>query len=280
MKVVVTGASGGLGSQFIKAAKRDFPNWNVTGFTRDECDLEKPDDAIKAIQSKKPDIILHAAAMTAVDLCENERDLARSVNVDGTMAVTVAARQCGARILFISSDYVFDGKKQEPYREDDPVNPVSVYGATKAEGEKIVGGLEGSLIVRTSWLYGPTGKNFVKTMLELGKKGKELKVVDDQVGSPTSHMYLATAITRVIDKRASGVMNIANSGYCSWFEFAKAIFEEKGMDVDIAPVTTDQFPRPARRPANSRFDCSRYNEIAGETMPHWRNALKEMLKDV
>ena len=279
MKILVTGAAGGLGSQFMELAARDYRSWDCTGLTRDSADLASPHDVIDFINRCKPDVILHAAAMTGVDLCESEPELAHKINVEGTRAVAEAAAHGGSRVVYISSDYVFDGTKSEPYREADPTNPLGVYGKTKFGGEKIVRELENHLIVRTSWLYGKTGTNFIRTMLRLAKDHSEVKVVTDQVGAPTCYHDLSMALARLIELRATGIINVANSDYCSWFEFAKAIFEEKNIAIDVLPVTSKEFKRAAPRPANSRLDCSRFARITGGPLPHWRDALREFLKN-
>ena len=279
MKLLVTGASGGLGSQFLEVAKNKYPAWECVSVTRGDADLISPADIKGIISDMKPDYILHAAAMTAVDICETEPDLAHSVNVEGTRSVVEAASGVSARVLFISTDYVYDGKKDEPYREEDNTNPISVYGKTKLEAEHIVGRMLDSTIIRTSWLYGKTGKNFVKTMRELVKKKNRIEVVTDQTGGPTYYLDLCEAIAMLIDKGATGLFHVANSGYCTWFEFAKAIFEEKNIDVELVPVTTSAFKRAAPRPTNSRLDCSRYEKATGQKMRHWRDALRDYLKN-
>ena len=279
VKILVTGAAGGLGSQFLETAARKYKSWDFSGLTREGADLASPPDVIDFIKRSKPAVILHAAAMTGVDLCESQPELAHKINVEGTRAVAQAAKHSGSRLVYISSDYVFDGTKSEPYREADATNPLGVYGKTKFGGEKIVRELENSLIVRSSWLYGKIGTNFIKTMLSLAKERSEVKVVTDQVGAPTCYSDLATALAKLIELRATGIFHVANSGYCSWFEFAKAIFEEKNIAMDVLPVTSKEFNRPAPRPANSRLDCSRFVEITGGPLPHWRDTLSRFLTE-
>ncbi len=280
MKIAVMGASGGLGSRFLKAAERLYPMWKCIGLTRKDADLTQPGKVTVKLLDIKPDVILHAAAMTAVDLCETEKELARAVNVEGTRAVYDAAVKCGAKLVFISTDYVFDGTKEGAYTEDDNTNPINVYGATKLEGERIALRAEGSLIVRTSWLYGPVGKNFISTIYAHGRKGKELKVVSDQIGAPTYHADLAMAVARAIEVEASGVINITNSDWCSWYDLAEAVFEEKKIDVKLTAVTSEKFKSAARRPANSRLDCGRYEKVAGKKMRHWREAVNEYVAKI
>ncbi|MFQ5431922.1 MAG: dTDP-4-dehydrorhamnose reductase [Nitrospinota bacterium] len=278
MKLLITGAGGGLGSQFLELAGLDYPDWECVGVTRELADLLSPADIKGVISDVKPDCILHAAAMAAVDLCETEPELAHDVNVEGTRALVEAAENVNARVVFISTDYVYDGTKNTPYHEEDHTQPLGVYGKTKLEAEHIVDQMLDSTIIRTSWLYGKTGKNFVKTMRELVKKKNRIEVVTDQVGAPTYYLDLCEAIALLIDKGSTGLFHVVNSGYCTWFEFAKAIFEEKNIDVELAPVTSPALDRPAPRPANSRLDCSRYEEETGKKMRHWRDALRDFLK--
>jgi len=279
MKLLVTGAGGGLGSQFLELAQRKYPDWECVGVTRELADLLSPADIKTVISDVRPDCILHAAAMTAVDLCETEPELAHDINVEGTRTIVEAASVLGARVVFISTDYVYDGKKNGPYHEEDHTVPLSVYGKTKLEAEHIVDGMLDSMIIRTSWLYGKKGKNFVYTMRELVKKRNRIDVVTDQTGAPTYYLDLCEAIALLIDKEAAGLFHIVNSGCCTWFEFAKAIFEEKNIDVELVPVTSPDLNRPAPRPANSRLDCSRYEEATGKKMRHWRDALKDFLNN-
>ena len=279
MKLLVTGAGGGLGSQFLELAARDYPEWECVGVTRELAELLSPADIKVVISDFKPDYILHAAAMTAVDLCETEPDLAYNINVKGTRSVVEAAEDAGSRVVFISSDYVYNGNKSEPYHEEDHTGPISVYGKTKLEAEHIVDRMIDSTIIRTSWLYGKTGKNFVKTMRELVEKRNKIEVVTDQVGGPTYYLDLCGAIASLIDKGTTGLFHVANAGQCTWFGFAKAIFKEKNIDVELVPVTSPHLKRPAPRPSNSRLDCSRYEEATGNKMRHWKDALKDYLKN-
>ncbi len=276
MKAAVTGANGGLGLEL--ASKLKAKGWECVSLTRKEASLQTPADIKKTLEDLKPEIVFHCAAMTAVDLCETERETAFAVNVEGTKAVASATQAVGAKIVFMSTDYVFDGKKEISYVEDDAPSPLNVYGRTKLEGEKITAGCKGSLIIRTSWLYGKAGNNFVKTMLSLSRKGGQINVVNDQTGTPTYYPHLADGIISAIENSAEGILNITNSGSCSWYEFAKAIFKEKGLGAKVVPVSSEQFASAARRPKNSTLDCSRYEEVTGKNLPHWQEALKEYLR--
>lgn len=278
MKILVTGATGGLGSQFIELVRRKYPQWECAGLAKEQLDITAVGvtDTIRRIG---PDVILHAAAMTNVNLCEIRPELAWKINVAGTRAVSSAAKITDARMIFISTDYVFDGNKKEPYREEDETNPLNVYGRTKVEGEEIVRKLDKSLIVRTSWLYGGAGRNFVSTMLNLAQKQSEVRVVTDQVGAPTSYPDLSEALAHVVEKNVEGVLHITNSGCCSWFEFAKAVFEEKNIKVDVIPVSSEEFKRAATRPSNSRFSSARFEGTTGYVMRSWRSALKYYIEN-
>jgi dTDP-4-dehydrorhamnose reductase len=213
-----------------------------------------------------PTLVLHAAAWTDVDGAEAKPDEARRVNVDGTRNVV----SLGAPVVYFSTDYVFDGTKREPYVESDEPNPVSMYGRTKLDGEREV--REG-WIVRSSWLFGWTGHNFVRTMLELGRRQNEVRVVDDQVGCPTYVGHLAAATQAVVDL-PQGAWHVAADGSCTWAEFAEAIFEEAGLRCRVVPISSEELGRPAARPANSVLRSER---PAAPKLPHWREGLRACL---
>jgi len=277
MKIVVTGATGGFGSELCKHIESNKPEWELVGLTRFDYDLRDPTGTTNVITDIKPDIVIHTAAMTNVDGCETDNLLAQEVNIEGARAVAEGAKLAGAKMVFISSDYVFDGSKAEPYIESDQTNPINYYGMTKQKGEEMTLELEGSLVIRSSWLFGEVGSNFVKTMLLLAEKGEPIKVVNDQVGSPTYYPHLAGGILKAIENDTTGILHITNAGYCSWYDFAVEIFKIKGVDIKVTPVTSEEYKSPAKRPKNSRLDCGRYLDIAGEPLPDWRDALKEYL---
>jgi dTDP-4-dehydrorhamnose reductase len=246
MKVVVTGANGMLGTDVVSLFQK---NCDVVGLGRKELDITDLDQCIEIIDKRQPDVIIHCAAYTAVDLAESEEDLAYSVNAYGTRNLSVAAERIGCKICYISTDYVFDGTSSTPYREYDHTNPINVYGKSKRAGEILVQSLSTKhFIVRTSWLYGLHGNNFVKTMLRLAEKNQPIRVVDDQFGSPTFTEDLAKFLVQLVSTEKYGVYHASNSGSCSWYEFAKAIFEERGINVELIPCSTEEFPRPAPRP--------------------------------
>jgi dTDP-4-dehydrorhamnose reductase len=254
--VLITGAGGQLGAAlreaFPEADARTSAKFNVVA----PPPLESP-----------PDLVLHAAAWTDVDGAEKREELAAAVNVRGTRNVV----ELGAPVVYYSTDYVFDGSKREPYVESDKPNPLSAYGRTKLAGELEV--REG-WIVRSSWLFGATGKNFVRTMLVLGREREEVSVVDDQLGSPTYVAHLAEA-TRELLELPHGTWHVAAEGECTWFEFATAIFEEAGLDCRVAPITSAELARPAPRPA---YSVLRSEREGAPVLPHWRQGLRACLE--
>ncbi|KZE97369.1 dTDP-4-dehydrorhamnose reductase [Geobacillus stearothermophilus] len=276
MKVVVTGAKGQLGTDLVHLlADRGY---EVYGYGREELDITNFDQVKQVIAEVRPDVVIHAAAYTKVDLAESEPDKAFLINAYGTRNVAVASETVGAKLVYISTDYVFDGKANVPYNEFAPTNPLSVYGKSKLAGEQFVRDLHSKFfIVRTSWVYGKHGNNFVKTMLKLAQERDQLMVVNDQVGCPTYTVDLANCILELLQTEKYGIYHVSNSGYCSWYEFAKAIFEEAGIEVKVNPCTTKDFPRPAPRPAYSVFDHMALRLNGFNEMRNWREALKEFI---
>jgi dTDP-4-dehydrorhamnose reductase len=254
-RVVVTGAAGQLGAALLET----FPG--ARGLTRDEWDVTLP-------PSFEADLVLHAAAWTNVDGAESDPQGAASVNVGGTQHVA----ELGAPFVYYSTDYVFDGRKGEPYVESDAPNPQSVYGRTKLQGEAVAVERE-AWIVRSSWLFGWTSNNFVRTMLRLGRERDEVAVVDDQRGSPTYVGHLAAA-TRELLERPRGLWHLAAGGDCTWAEFAEAIFEEARIDCRVRRITTAELGRPAPRPA---YSVLRSERAAAPELPHWRDGLRACL---
>jgi dTDP-4-dehydrorhamnose reductase len=233
----------------------------------------------RTLDSTKPDVVIHAAAFTAVDDCERRPDLAFQVNAEGTRIVAVACRESFLPLLYLSSDYVFDGQKPTPYAEDDLPNPINVYGRSKLEGERHVKELgERAWIVRTSWLFGPLGKNFVRAILEQARRGASLRVVDDQVGAPTYTMDLAKKLEEIVERGSPGIYHVTNKGYCSWFDFAHAIIRQAGLSqVKISPVPTSASDRAAPRPQNSRLANNRLETEGLGLLPPWQDALRRYL---
>jgi len=231
----------------------------------------------QVLTTLKPKVVINCAAYTDVDGCESNAEKAMQVNGEGVAFLALITREIGAKLVQISTDYVFDGGKGSPYREDDLQQPLNIYGESKLAGELNVDINPNNLLVRTQWLYGLQGKNFVETMLKLGQEKSELTVVDDQIGSPTWTMDLAKGIIALLEKDCRGVYHCTNNGSTSWNGFAKAIFEESGMQVQVLPMTTEQLNRPARRPLYSTLDCTKLAAHTGFALQPWREGLKQYL---
>jgi len=252
-----------------------------------KCDITDRQSVSRAILEIKPDIVIHAAALTDVDGCEWDKKRAYRINADGTKNVALACKSIGAVLVYISTDFVFDGKKKRPYRESDKTSPLGVYADSKLKGEAAVKKiLKKYFILRTSWLYGKNGKNFVDTIVAKAKELGSLKVVDDQVGSPTYAVDLAKAIGVLVDKCASaqehksasyGIYHVSNSGSVSWYEYAKAIVKLANVRAEVLPISSDELDRPAKRPAMSTLDNSKFMKFTRYKMRNWKTALKEYL---
>jgi dTDP-4-dehydrorhamnose reductase len=275
MRVTLFGATGLLG----KALLHEWDGGSITALSSRDVDIREPARVLEVVQQTHPEWIVLSAAYTDVDGCESNAELAFAVNRDGALNVARAAKEVGARLLFLSSDYVFDGKKTTPYEVDDSRNPQSVYGRTKAEAEiKILEVLPECCIVRTSWLFGGGGKCFPDTILKLAANRPTLDVVDDQRGSPTYVIDLARAIVALCRKNANGIVHVTNSGECSWFEFAQQIVKSAGLATVVRPTSSAQMARPASRPAYSVLSASSLHAL-GIQMPSWQNALDPYLEE-
>lgn len=291
MNVLLFGANGQVGS----ACQTLFNNADIgQGFelialTRKQADFAFPEKVSAAALEIAPDIIINACAYTAVDKAESESELAYTVNAQSVAALGKACKQLDIPCIHISTDYVFDGSDEAAYSESSPVAPLGVYGGSKYEGERLLQlETEKSIILRTSWVFGLQGNNFVKTMLRLGAERDELGVVADQRGCPTFAGDIAATIYQLVAKYQDentltwGVYHCSNSGSCSWYDFAQAIFEqgvEQGVLVKapvVNPITTDQYPTPAKRPANSVLNCTKLEQLLGRAMPHWRDGLQQL----
>lgn len=275
MKVMIIGATGLLG----KALTREWTGDDVVGLGSRDIDIRDAQRVKEVVHGNRPEWIVLAAAYTDVDGCESNRDLAFAVNRDGAVNVAAAAKTCAARLLFLSSDYVFDGKKTSPYEIHDTRNPQSVYGRSKAEAEI---GLQETLpeccIARTSWLFGAGGKCFPDTILKLAATRPALDVVDDQRGCPTSSVDLARAIIGLCRKNAAGIVHVTNAGECSWFEFAREIVRTAGLPAQVRPVASKQMARPAPRPAYSVLSAVSLQGY-GIQLPSWKDALQRYLRE-
>lgn len=271
--ILVVGANGMLGRDLTTLIGDD-----ARGVDIDELDITSLDSTNRILRTLKPRTVINCAAYTDVDGCESNAETAMQVNGEGVAHLAKTCREIGARLVHVSTDYVFDGTKGSPYVEDDAPCPLGVYGESKLAGELNAAFNPDHLIVRTQWLYGLHGKNFVETMLRLAMEKNELSVVDDQIGSPTWTVDLARAILALLKTGHRGIYHAANSGFCSWNEFARAIFEEAGLSVKVNGMTTDQLNRPARRPLYSTLDCSKLEQDAGFRAQPWRTALKTYLQ--
>lgn len=262
----------------------------VAGLSHSELDITDAAAVDRAVRSSRSSLIVNVAALTAVDRTESDAATAFAVNCDGAAHVAEACARAGVPLIHLSTDYVFDGTKREPYVEDDPVSPINVYGASKAAGEELVRrGWRQHIILRTSWVYGAHGTNFVKTMLRLGRERRDLRVVNDQTGNPTAATDLAAAITQIAGKLASGTnawgtYHLCGAGAVTWYDFARHIFALRHADRDqppiVRPTTSREFAAPARRPANSRLDCRRIGSVFGVGCPPWEVSLARLLPEI
>ena len=272
-RILVTGAGGMLGYDLAAA----FSDLDLDARTREELDVTDDDAVARAVEGV--DVVINAAAYTKVDDAETERDLAFAINADGARNIARACKTYGARLIHVSTDYVFDGNATTPYPEDSPRNPVSVYGQSKAAGEEAIETEhpDGSIIIRTAWLYGQHGPNFPRTMLRLAQSHDSVKVVTDQVGQPTWTKDLAGWIRLVVNSDIqSGVFHGTNSGQTSWFEFAREVYRLGGLDPErIQPTASDEFPRPAPRPAWSVLGHDAWGKAGLPEPREWREALTE-----
>ncbi|WP_297824757.1 dTDP-4-dehydrorhamnose reductase [uncultured Methanobrevibacter sp.] len=276
MKILITGSNGMLGHDLIEALKDNHELVLTTSRTLDITDKEQVFDFIS---QNKPDIVINSAAYTDVDGCEQNQDLAYSVNGEGVKNLALACREADSALVHISTDYVFNGENTRPWVEDDEIGPISVYGKSKLKGEQaILEILDKFFIVRTAWLYGVNGRNFPKTMLELAENHSQITVVYDEVGTPTYTPDLAKAISQLIETEHYGIYHITNSGSCSWCEFARYIFEAAGKDVEVIPVTAAQFARPAPRPHYSVLENRNWIEKGFEPLRSYKEAIKEYIE--
>jgi len=275
MKVVVIGATGLLG----QALMREWRGDEVVGLSSRDVDIRDAGRVREVVANLRPEWIVLSAAYTDVDGCESHQELAVAVNRDGAVNVAQAAKEVGAKLVFLSSDYVFDGKKNSPYEAGDARNPQSVYGRSKAEAEvRLLEVLPQCCIARTSWLFGAGGKCFPDTILKLAASRPALDVVNDQHGCPTYSLDLARGIIELCRRNASGIVHATNAGSCSWFEFARGIVNAAGLTTEVRPVSTQQMPRPARRPAYSVLSPKSLEQW-GIAMPTWQDALRRYLQE-
>ncbi len=276
MKVLVTGATGQLGWDVMKELEKRGIDCRGTGSK--DLDITDRDAVMQYIEMYRPDAVIHCAAYTAVDKAEDEPEICRKVNVDGTSYIAEACKMVDAKMIYISTDYVFGDDGDKPHEVDDSPRPLNVYGQTKWEGEEAVRRiLQKYFIVRISWVFGEHGNNFVKTMLHLGKTRKEISVVADQFGAPTYTADLAPLLCDMILTEKYGTYHACNSGCCSWAEFAEEIFKEAKMDVKVISIRSEEYPVKAKRPKNSRLSKMFLRRKKFSGLPSWRTALRTYL---
>lgn len=276
-RLALIGNKGMLGRDLLNRLE---PSFSCVAADIEDLDITKREAVLQWIGEVRPEILINAAAYTDVDGCETRPDLAMQVNGRAVGYLAEGCARFGTGMVHVSTDFVFDGGKEGSYTEEDRPNPISVYGSSKLLGEKeMAEHLDRFLIVRTSWLFGHGGKNFVEAILKQAQVKSSLKVVHDQVGSPTYVPDLSRAIIRLLAAGAAGIVHVSNSGKCSWFEFAGKIMELSGnKGFPVEPIPSSELNRPARRPANSVLSCERYFRITGERMPQWEAGLSEYLK--
>jgi len=275
MKLLIVGADGQLGTDMARLLA---PLSAVTALTFHDLDIMDRPSLKQAIESARPDVVVNCAAYTAVDRAETEQDAAYRVNVLGARNVSQAARRAGARVVYFSTDYVFDGTASEPYDEEAPTGPLSVYGRTKLQGEQATREANPDhLILRLAWMYGSTGHNFVRTILRLAREKDELRIVDDQVGSPTFTEDVVHQLWTAIEDGCSGTYHCVNTGQASWYEFASQIVRLSGSAVPVVPITSVDYPTAARRPAFSALSDRRLELEHLNTMRPWQDALQDCM---
>lgn len=280
MKVLVTGVYGQLGYDVVKELEKR--GHTVIGTDVDNMDITDAAAVRSVLTEANPDVVIHCAAYTAVDAAEDNIDLCRRINAEGTAYIARVCKALDCKMIYISTDYVFDGEGTHFWQPDDLRNPLNVYGQTKCEGELAVESLLTKYyIVRIAWVFGINGKNFIKTMLNLGKTRDKLTVVCDQVGSPTYTFDLARLLVDMAETDKYGRYHATNEGLCSWYEFASEIFKQAGYDhVTVSPVSSDQYPAKAKRPSNSRMSKDKLTENGFDRLPTWQDALQRYLKEL
>ena len=279
MKILVTGYNGQLGYDVVK--ELNSRSVECRGVDREDFDITDRDETVGYICDYAPDAVIHCAAYTAVDRAEDDEENCRKVNADGTENIAVACEKLRAKMLYVSTDYVYGGDGEAPFETDSPTNPKNVYGITKLEGEKaVMKYIDKFFIVRTSWVFGINGNNFVKTMLRLGDEKENLNVVCDQVGSPTYTPDLARLICDLIVTEKYGIYHGTNENFCSWAEFAEEIMKLGGKKTVINPVPSSEYPTKAERPHNSRLSKKCLDEAGIKRLPTWQDALKRFLKEM
>lgn len=279
MKVLVTGVKGQLGYDVVnELTKRDI---EAIGVDIDEMDITDAKSVDKVIKEANPDAVIHCAAYTAVDAAEDNVEICRKVNKDGTQNIANVCKELDIKMIYISTDYVFDGEGTRPWEPDDKQTPLNVYGQTKYEGElAVLNTLEKYFIVRIAWVFGLNGKNFIKTMLNLSKTRNELSVVNDQFGSPTYTYDLARLLVDMVLTEKYGIYHATNEGIITWYDFAVEIFKTAGVEMKVNPVSSDEYPAKAKRPSNSRMSKDKLEENGFLRLPTWQDALKRYIDEL
>jgi dTDP-4-dehydrorhamnose reductase len=278
-RILVIGSKGMLGRDLVEVLRSSLRSDKVFGWDIDEIDITEENKTVSKIESLQPEIVINVAAYTDVDGCEVHEEKAFAINAEGMRHVALGAGRCGGKVVYLSTDYIFDGKKGKPYFEDDPPHPLNVYGRSKLKGEQYVQELaKDALVVRTQWLYGKYGNNFVASILRQAKEKEVLSVVDDQVGSPTYTVDLSKAISLLVQREARGIFHVANSNFCTWYDYAQRILALSGVrGVKVLPISSKELSRPAPRPSYSVLDTQKLKREAGMTLRPWFEALKDYL---
>lgn len=279
MKVLVTGVNGQLGYDVVKELKQR--GHQAVGVDRKEMNLTSTEQIKECIENINPEAIIHCAAYTAVDKAEDEEELCRRVNAIATKEIAEYAKVLDIPMIYISTDYVFDGSKDGEYDEEDIPNPINVYGKTKHEGEVYVQELlEKYYIVRISWVFGENGNNFIDTMLRLSKDREQLNIINDQIGSPTYTKDLALLLVDMIENDKYGIYHATNEGYCTWYEFANEIFNVSNTSIEVNPIVTSEYPTKAKRPMNSKMNKDKLNINGFMKLRSWKDALKDYIETI
>lgn len=279
MRILVTGVKGQLGYDVVKECEKH--GIETVGVDVQEMDITDAEAVQRVITESNVDAVIHCAAYTAVDAAEDNEAICRKVNVDGTENIARTCKELGIKMMYISTDYVFNGEGERAWEPDDVREPLNIYGQTKCDGEKAVEKwLDAFFIVRIAWVFGVNGNNFIKTMLRLGKERGAVSVVNDQFGSPTYTKDLAVLLVAMIQTEKYGFYHATNEGICSWYEFAVEIFKAAGMDVPVTPVSSSAFAAKAKRPSNSRMNKDKLEANGFSRLPAWQDALARYLKEI
>ncbi len=279
-RILVIGAKGMLGKDLMPILHSDFPHDEIVGWDIEEIDIQNEEPTVTQIGKLQPEIVVHLAAYTDVDGCESNEEKAFAVNAEGTLHVARAVSRCQAKMVYLSTDYVFDGNKREPYLESDAPHPLNVYGRSKLKGEQYVQTwAKDALIIRTQWLYGRHGKNFVNSILRQANEKKTLSIVNDQIGSPTHTIDLSEAISVLIQCDANGIFHVSNGDACTWYEFGQKVLELSDLsDVKVIPISSKELGRPAVRPSYSVFSPQKLKKETGFVLRSWSEALRDYLQ--